>query len=310
MTKPEKIEKTHGVPVATIHFRSYELPLLELFVYFVQHAASALGIPASGVAMLPRRRQLWTVPRSPFVHKKSQQSFERVTHKRAIKLWDANPQILGFLETYMAKHEMGGVGVRVVRWDRAPLSVGQAVYLNALKHPNSHREMLDNASKRVIKAEKKAANRLRRAQDVLLAQQKEEYQSQQLMARKAEEVAATAAGTYAATRAARGAAGGSAEDEAKLADGAIAEGGVDDAEYDEEDGDLEEYDEEGGELEDDGDEVDSDADSDAEDSDWESDSDDEADSLDEFEEGESSTPDDGFFEERPVESPTAAIPRR
>ena len=57
MTKPEKIEKTHGVPVATIHFRSYELPLLELFVYFVQHAASALGIPASGVAMLPRRRQ-------------------------------------------------------------------------------------------------------------------------------------------------------------------------------------------------------------------------------------------------------------
>ncbi|KAH7104679.1 ribosomal protein S10 domain-containing protein, partial [Auriculariales sp. MPI-PUGE-AT-0066] len=110
--------KTYGVPVATIHFRSHEIPLLELFIYFVQHAVSALGIPSTGVAMLPSRRRLWTVPRSPFIFKKSQENFERITHKRAIKLWDANAQVLGFLERYIAKHEMGGVGVRVVRWER------------------------------------------------------------------------------------------------------------------------------------------------------------------------------------------------
>jgi len=121
LMKPQRHPKTHGIPVAMLHFRSYHLSLLDFFMHFVLHSAYSIGIPCSGVAHLPTKRSLYTVLRSPFAHKKSQENFVRITHKRAIKLWDANPEVVDRFVAYLRENMLGGVGMRVVRWYRLPV---------------------------------------------------------------------------------------------------------------------------------------------------------------------------------------------
>ncbi|KAH9939708.1 ribosomal protein S10 [Epithele typhae] len=115
---------THGVPAASFHLRAHDRARLDAYVHFVAHAAAALGVPLAGAAALPTARSLWTVIRGPFVHKKSQENFERVTHKRALKAFDAHPDVVEVLVQYVERHVPPGVGVRCVRWDRAPVGVG------------------------------------------------------------------------------------------------------------------------------------------------------------------------------------------
>jgi small subunit ribosomal protein S10 len=64
------------------------------------------------------------VPRSPFAHKKSQENFERKTHKRVVKAWDAHPEVVKVWIGYLRKHALGGVGMRVTTWKRAELGYG------------------------------------------------------------------------------------------------------------------------------------------------------------------------------------------
>ncbi|KAG6916627.1 hypothetical protein DXG01_006123 [Tephrocybe rancida] len=115
----------YGVPVANIQFRSHHPALLDLFTHFATHAASSLGIPCSPPVFLPNKRSLWTVPRSPFAHKKSQENFERIVYKRAVKAWDADPEVVDRWFRYLRRHALGGVGMRTTKWERMPLSVGR-----------------------------------------------------------------------------------------------------------------------------------------------------------------------------------------
>lgn len=122
--------RTHEIPVANIHFRSHHTELLHLFTHFALHAASSLGIPTSGVASLPTKRTLWTVPRSPFVHKKSQENFERTVHKRAIKAWDADAEVVQRWIAYLRTHALAGVGMKVTTWNRIPIGLGNVKILH------------------------------------------------------------------------------------------------------------------------------------------------------------------------------------
>jgi len=125
LLQPQRHPKTHGIPVAMLHFRSYHLSLVDFFMHFVLHSAYSLGIPSSGVVHLPTKRSLYTVLRSPFAHKKSQENFMRITHKRAIKLWDANPEVVDRFVAYLRENMLGGVGMRAIRWYRLPVGFGQ-----------------------------------------------------------------------------------------------------------------------------------------------------------------------------------------
>jgi small subunit ribosomal protein S10 len=131
--------RTHSIPVANLHFRSHHVRLLNLFTHFAVHAASSLGIPSSKVVCLPTKRSLWTVPRSPFAHKKSQENFERKIHKRAIKAWDADPEVVHRWIMYLRTNAMPGVGLKVTTWERLPLSlagsnIAQADVLNTAQN--------------------------------------------------------------------------------------------------------------------------------------------------------------------------------
>ena len=131
--------RTHNIPVALIHLRSHYPHLLELATHFATHAAAALAIPCSKPAYLPTQRSLWTVLRGPFAHKKSQENFERRVHKRAIKAWDADNQAVERWLTYLQLHPVEGVGMRVVRWHRAPVGIGKT-------HEPSESMVLDNVT--------------------------------------------------------------------------------------------------------------------------------------------------------------------
>ena len=98
---------------------------MEFFSDFALRAAYYLGLPAKGPVPLPKLIERWTVPRSNFIFKKSQENFERKTHKRVVKAWDANPEVVDMLVQYLEKHIAPGVGLRTVKWQRAPVGVGQ-----------------------------------------------------------------------------------------------------------------------------------------------------------------------------------------
>ncbi|KAH7334028.1 ribosomal protein S10 domain-containing protein [Rhizoctonia solani] len=123
--KPPVLTPTHHHPVALLHFRTYYHPNLEFFLHFAYHAAYALGIPLSHPARLPTQRSLFTVPKSPFIFKKAQENFEKKTHKRAVKVWDTDGEVLNVWLRYLEEHMMPGVGMRVVRWERCEVGVGE-----------------------------------------------------------------------------------------------------------------------------------------------------------------------------------------
>lgn len=47
-------------------------------------------------------------------------------HKRAIKAWDAEPEVVDRWVRYLRQHALGGVGMRVTKWERMPLGIGES----------------------------------------------------------------------------------------------------------------------------------------------------------------------------------------
>jgi small subunit ribosomal protein S10 len=158
---PYRHPRTHGVSVASIQFRAHFSELVQLATHFASHAAASLGIPISGVVSLPTRRTLWTVPRGPFAHKKSQENFERRVHARAIKAFDADDEVVDRWVRYLEAHALPGVGMRVVRWHRLPVGIGrshlQSVVGRMRLGTASNRQKMKELGDKIVKVESEAA---------------------------------------------------------------------------------------------------------------------------------------------------------
>jgi hypothetical protein len=59
------------------------------------------------------------------VHKKSQENFERIIHRRAIKLWDTEMDVFNKWARYLEINALGGVDMRFVRWERLEIGFGE-----------------------------------------------------------------------------------------------------------------------------------------------------------------------------------------
>ncbi|CUA76503.1 hypothetical protein RSOLAG22IIIB_06308 [Rhizoctonia solani] len=158
LLKPPVHAPTHHHPVALLHFRTYYHPNLEFFLHFAYHAAYALGIPLSHPARLPTQRSLFTVPKSPFIFKKAQENFEKRTHKRAVKVWDADQDVVNVWLRYLEEHMMPGVGMRVVRWERCAVGVGRARWDEVVRTV-SVSEQVRQVGERIVKEETEAARK-------------------------------------------------------------------------------------------------------------------------------------------------------
>ncbi|CAR30971.1 hypothetical protein ZYGR_0P02750 [Zygosaccharomyces rouxii] len=120
---PLKIPIQYGDLVADLQLRSYDHESLDFFADFIMRTGFYLGMPLTGPKPFPTRRERWTVIRSPFVHAKSKENFERHTHKRLIRVWDSNPEVVQMWLSYITKHSVAGVGAKCNVYQRAGLSL-------------------------------------------------------------------------------------------------------------------------------------------------------------------------------------------
>ncbi|KAL8923407.1 MAG: hypothetical protein Q9172_003156 [Xanthocarpia lactea] len=125
--KPLKRKAQHGIPACDLQLRSYSVRNVEFFADFALRAAYYLHLPALGPVPLPRITERWTVPRSNFVNKKSQENFERITLRRLIQIHDGHPETVEIWLAFLRKHAYYGVGMKANVWEHESIGVGKTM---------------------------------------------------------------------------------------------------------------------------------------------------------------------------------------
>lgn len=122
---PLKRQPVHNITSADLQLRSYSVRNLDLFTDFAMRAAYYLNLPAKGPMPLPKKTERWTVPRSNFVHKKSQENFERITLRRWIRIVDGHPETVAIWLAFLRKFQYYGVGLKADVWENGSLNTAQ-----------------------------------------------------------------------------------------------------------------------------------------------------------------------------------------
>lgn len=117
-----------GIPVASLQLRSYSVRNLEFFADFAMRVAYYLKLPASGPTPLPKKIERWTMPRSNFVHKKSQENFERITLRRLITVFDGHPDVVEVWLACLRKWQFYGVGMKANVWQFEGLGTCHTIF--------------------------------------------------------------------------------------------------------------------------------------------------------------------------------------
>ena len=126
MENPPSLPFTHRELVCQVVMHAYaaDLQNLTFFSLFCQHAAYAFGLPYARPAPLPTKTSLRTVPRSPFVHKPSQENFVRKEHRREMRIYDADAEVVAQWLQYIQENSMSGVGLKVKLFQRHEVGFG------------------------------------------------------------------------------------------------------------------------------------------------------------------------------------------
>lgn len=119
--QPLRREAKYNIPSCNLQLRSYSIRPLESFCDFALRAAYYLGLPAYGPTPLPKIIQRWTVPKSSFIFKKSQENFERITRRRLIQIRDGHPETVQIWLAFLQKHQQAGVGMKANMWEFSSL---------------------------------------------------------------------------------------------------------------------------------------------------------------------------------------------
>ena len=119
--RPLKRRAQYGLPACDLQLRSYSIRNVEFFADFALRAAYYLNLSAAGPVPLPRITERWTVPRSNFVHKKSQENFERITIRRLIQVQDGHPETVEIWLAFLRKHAYYGIGMKANVWEHEKL---------------------------------------------------------------------------------------------------------------------------------------------------------------------------------------------
>lgn len=120
---PIRHELTHGHKVAEVYLSSFTTQNLDFYCDFLLRSAFYLKIPVRSVSKLPNKIKRWTVIKSPFAHAKSKENFERITHRRVLKLYDANPDIVQIFLATARKYCISGVGIKATLFNQESLEM-------------------------------------------------------------------------------------------------------------------------------------------------------------------------------------------
>ncbi len=92
-------DKSNYNPRIRIKVKSYDHRVIDEALKEIISAVSRSGAKIVGPIFLPTIKRKYTVLRSSFVHKNSQDQFEKRTHNRLIDIMDFNPQTLEVLRS-------------------------------------------------------------------------------------------------------------------------------------------------------------------------------------------------------------------
>lgn len=76
---------------------AFDTKVLEATIRNIIDVARKSGAVIKGPIMLPTRKRRWTVNRSPFIYKTSQEHFEMRVHQRLLVIENPNPQTIEYL---------------------------------------------------------------------------------------------------------------------------------------------------------------------------------------------------------------------
>ena len=99
---------------------------------FALRAAYFAKLAASGPIPMPRKVERWAVPRGNFVHKKSQENYERITYKRMIRIRDGHPETVELWLAFLRKHQYHGVGMKANVWGWDEIGTSSSSTLTAV----------------------------------------------------------------------------------------------------------------------------------------------------------------------------------
>lgn len=97
-----------------IQFKSFNIKLLNNFLYKILNKGFLLNINCKGPIYLPNRKKLFTVLKSPHVNKTARDQFQLITHKRLIILY-YNSSDYSKLKLFLdyIKSLSGGIQVKI-----------------------------------------------------------------------------------------------------------------------------------------------------------------------------------------------------
>ncbi|MBI2448068.1 30S ribosomal protein S10 [Candidatus Microgenomates bacterium] len=93
---PKKAEKQFGQRVR-LRLKSYDHKVLDQSAAQILETVKRTGANVAGPIPLPTERNLYSVLRSTFVHKNSQEQFSMRIHKRLIDIFDAGQKTIDSL---------------------------------------------------------------------------------------------------------------------------------------------------------------------------------------------------------------------
>ena len=93
-----------------MHLRSFDHKILDQTALEIVQTAIGTGAKVAGPVPLPTRIEKFTVLRGPHIDKRSQETFERRTHRRLIDILEPAPSTLGALSNLNLP---AGVGIEI-----------------------------------------------------------------------------------------------------------------------------------------------------------------------------------------------------
>ncbi|KAI8905561.1 hypothetical protein EDD86DRAFT_211790 [Gorgonomyces haynaldii] len=102
--------------VASIKLSGYMPDHLDTVTYFALGSANKMEMPTVVVSPLAETKR-WYVNKGPFVHAKTKELFERVTHARVLQIYDTHLDNVKQLRDYISNNLPPGIDIELTTWE-------------------------------------------------------------------------------------------------------------------------------------------------------------------------------------------------
>ncbi len=110
MSENKKVTTTKTQNRIRVRLQSYDYKILDRTAQEIVEAAINSGAQVAGPIPLPTKIEKFTVVRGPHIDKRSQETFERRTHRRIIDILSPTAQTLNILSNLALP---AGVGIEI-----------------------------------------------------------------------------------------------------------------------------------------------------------------------------------------------------